>query len=721
MSILNPRVLRRAPLFLALFVSGAASWAQPSGVPGYERQAARVQRADAGRALGQAVGNNHGQVVAAALRAGGRDATAIAALRDAGVGAGRNGVSHRRFEQEVDGLPVHGAYAKAAFDRDGALVHLIDHLAAVPAQALAAPQVGALEALQAAMRRVHPGVSASFRSLGRSGRADAFDGGAFFFEPPTVSEVAVPHADGSMSRGWLVQTWTRRHNLLDHTLVAGDGSVLDVERRTANDSYKVYLNDPLKGGQVTVAGPGSTTESPAGWLGSGAQTTNNIVGNNVNTYLDTDKNNRADRGGTAVTNGTFAASSDLTASPSTTANKAVAVQNLFYLNNRIHDILYSHGFTEAAGNFQSDNFGRGGAGADAVLAEAQDGEGTDNANFATPPDGQKPRMQMFLWNPLATHDVIAGGVTHNAAGASFGPALTTTGLTAGLARTVPADGCSAIGAMSGKVALIDRGTCDFTTKVKNAQAAGAVAVVVANNNSARPDEIFAMGASGSTKTIKIAAVMVGYASGNTLKALAANTSTTLRKKAVTPPLRDAALDSDIVYHEYCHGLTWRMIGGMSGNFAGAIGEGMADGCALLINGDGPDGDRVGEYASSDAFGIRSAPYSTYTRHYGQLQLNNSVHYDGEVYAAIVWDLKQRFGSANRDALFSLLVDGMNYTPATPRYEHMRDGILAAAPAAGVNPCTVWQSFARFGVGVGASGATTPITASFAVPAGCPAP
>ena len=39
---------------------------------------------------------------------------------------------------------------------------------------------------------------------------------------------------------------------------------------------------------------------------------------------------------------------------------------------------------------------------------------------------------------------------------------------------------------------------------------------------------------------------------------------------------DGDLDSDIVFHEYGHGLTWRMIGGMSGPIAGAIGEGASD-------------------------------------------------------------------------------------------------------------------------------------------------
>ncbi len=72
-----------------------------------------------------------------------------------------------------------------------------------------------------------------------------------------------------------------------------------------------------------------------------------------------------------------------------------AVTNLFYITNWYHDRLHALGFDEAAGNFQDDNFGRGGNGGDRVLAEVQDNSGTNNANFSTPPDGGSGRMQMF--------------------------------------------------------------------------------------------------------------------------------------------------------------------------------------------------------------------------------------------------------------------------------------------------------------------------------------
>ena len=55
-----------------------------------------------------------------------------------------------------------------------------------------------------------------------------------------MTAVAVPLDDGSMVRGWLVETWTQRANLLHHTLVGGDGRILHVEKRTASDSYNVF-------------------------------------------------------------------------------------------------------------------------------------------------------------------------------------------------------------------------------------------------------------------------------------------------------------------------------------------------------------------------------------------------------------------------------------------------------------------------------------------------
>lgn len=95
-------------------------------------------------------------------------------------------------------------------------------------------------------------------------------------------------------------------------------------------------------------------------------------------------------------------------------NQQFNITNLFYWNNIIHDLVYQYGFDEVSGNFQVNNQGRGGLGNDYVRAEAQDGGGSNNANFATPVDGQLPRMQMYLWsgNPQKDGDVDNGIIVH---------------------------------------------------------------------------------------------------------------------------------------------------------------------------------------------------------------------------------------------------------------------------------------------------------------------
>ena len=686
------------------------SWSQDSS---FAAPRAQVLRAAPGQSLAQAVAGSRVAAVAASMRyRGASDATA-ASLVEVGAGVAKTGLTHARLEQRVGGLTVYGSSAKATFTPQGELIHLIETLVAVPNAAPRAASISERQALDAAMARVHPDVHAGFAAASRAGQTLRFAGGAFFHKNPEVTRVLVPQDDGSLAQGFLVETWTQRGNLLDHTLVAGDGAVLAVERRTANDTYYVFPVSPSVNSQTAVTGPApsGSAPSPLGWLGTGSQATVNINGNNVSAYLDTDANNAADAGGTPVSGGVFTTAADLTQSPATVGNKAVAVQNLFYLNNRTHDILYGHGFDEAAGNFQIDNFSKGGAGNDPVNAEAQDGSGTDNANFSTPTDGARPRMQMYLWTGAgATHEVVVSNVSYGAMGAAFGPALTTSGLSG---QIVPAadgvgtttDGCEAIGvAVKGKIALVDRGSCDFTVKAINAQKAGAIGVIVANNDSSA---IFTMG--GTARLARIPALMVSQADGAVLRSLAGSTGT-MRKKLVAPLQLDGDLDSDIVFHEYGHGLSWRMIGSMSGPLAGAIGEGASDVVAFMINGD----DKIGEYASANPAGIRRQPYGSYTLTYKDVT-GAEVHNDGEIYAAAVWELRTRWLGSGRtnDSLFDVIVDAMNFTPAKPAFENMRNGMLdsisasAAAASEKTARCTlVWNAFAKFGIGVGASGTAT---------------
>ncbi len=114
--------------------------------------------------------------------------------------------------------------------------------------------------------------------------------------------------------------------------------------------------------------------------------------------------------------------------------------------------------------------------------------------------------------------------------AAFGPALSAPGLTADVVVGLDAanaggpstsDACSALtnaSEVAGKIALVDRGTCGFTIKVKNAQDAGAVAVLVADNVAGGPPA----GLGGADPTIVIPSVRITLADGNALKAALLN-------------------------------------------------------------------------------------------------------------------------------------------------------------------------------------------------------
>jgi hypothetical protein len=104
--------------------------------------------------------------------------------------------------------------------------------------------------------------------------------------------------------------------------------------------------------------------------------------------------------------------------------------------------------------------------------------------------------------------------------ADFGPRVSTSGATANVVQSSPTDGCSALtngSAVSGRIALIDRGACNFDVKVKNAQNAGAVGVIIANN-AASPLVIQMGGATTSIDvTITIPSLMVSQADGGTIR------------------------------------------------------------------------------------------------------------------------------------------------------------------------------------------------------------
>jgi Zn-dependent metalloprotease len=156
-----------------------------------------------------------------------------------------------------------------------------------------------------------------------------------------------------------------------------------------------------------------------------------------------------------------------------------------------------------------------------------------------------------------------------AQGAQFGPALSATPLRGEIVLVddnVAApegsrnDGCeSFLTDVRGKIALIDRGLCNFTEKVKNAQERGAIGVIVANDQR-RGEQIFVM--AGEDSSLTIPSMFVGHSTGVSIKAQLNN--------RVTGSLRIGSSSAD-------NNVRW-LIGESSTAFGGAIRDMWNPGC-----------------------------------------------------------------------------------------------------------------------------------------------
>jgi extracellular elastinolytic metalloproteinase len=540
-------------------------------------------------------------------------------------------------------------------------------------------------------------------------------------------------------------------------------------------SYNVFAfpkESPNDGPMTVVENPADATASPFGWHDTNGMSGPEFTttrGNNVHAYLDQDANNVADPG--QDTDGGLSLTFDFDADLSEHAQdyRDAVTTNLFYANNVTHDVLYHYGFDEPSGNFQANNYGRGGTGGDYVRAEAADGGGTNNANFSTPAaDGGTPRMQMYLWpgNQFGSQNVVTVGAESFGAGwARFGPPARNVPVTGQL--VVAGNGCTAAQyappASGSWIAVVDgvttgAGSCTNPTRTAVAQAAGASAVIIAATTGTTPPILTGSQAAGP---VGIPAVSVTPDDGTALKALAGQTAD-VAKASSHPGIRDGDFENGIIIHEYGHGVSLRLTGGpgvncLTGNEQ--MGEGWSDYLAIgmLIDPalDDPEGARgMGPYAlfqgDRSGNGIRPRPYSrtmdiqpfTYDRIKTDGWLNETTlsipHGVGHGWAAVLWDMtwdlidKHGFepdlysgwdGGGNTRAL-QYVMDGFKFQGCGPGFVAGRNAILAAAEnLGGEDTCTVWTSFARRGLGFSAVQGTTnrnDNTEAFDIPADCKA-
>ncbi|MES2736718.1 MAG: M36 family metallopeptidase [Verrucomicrobiota bacterium] len=336
------------------------------------------------------------------------------------------------WHQQLDGIDIFEAVFQANLTADGGLINVGSQLIAQPtvaaggegrAMLVAAPPVTVEAAVAQAGQHVGEkmtasGVKAVAPPAARPDRRQAFR--AAMLTDAEAGLVWVPMDAATLRLAWDVTLTSRVRGEMYRVLVdAETAAVLVRQSLTAYNteaSYRVFTTEsptPMSPGHETVSSLQPprveralvTTAavvpaaSPAGWL---AADENITTGNNADAYTDANADNVADLPRTDGGPGrVFDFSLDLNLEPWT--HKDASVTQLFYWTNFAHDRLYELGFTEAAGNFQLANFGRGGEGSDPVNAEAQDGSGTNNANFSTPVDGGRGRMQMYNWTTTTPH------------------------------------------------------------------------------------------------------------------------------------------------------------------------------------------------------------------------------------------------------------------------------------------------------------------------------
>jgi len=480
------------------------------------------------------------------------------------------------------------------------------------------------------------------------------------------------------------------------------------------------------------------------WLPANATETR---GNNVDAYTDdaVDGFSSGDMRAEVTAPGVFDRTYDTSLEPTSSSQQMqAAATNAFYVTNWLHDDWYDVGFNEVAGNAQASNYGRGGKQDDALLVEVQDSHNSgkrNNANAFTPSDGSAPRLQFYLWTqPSSGSLTVTPGGTFTTATAVFGPQ--SFALDANIVVAKDSDGrtdaCAPLLNLTGKIALIDRGTCTYKRKTKYAQDAGAVGVIVGNNTAG---DIANMGDDVAVSGVMIPALAIPQDTANAIKdQLDATPTVAASMRRTSLPLLDSALDATVIAHEWGHYMHYRLVS-CGSEQCGAQSEGWGDFIAMHMSlrpGDALDGvfamgQYVTPYASSDVayFGLRRFPYSadftknalTFKHITDGVDLpttpmnsrssgeNSQVHNAGEVWASMLWEayvaLQRRatapapaytFSEA-RKRMASYIVSSMKLAPRAPTFTEQRDALIAAAFARDeADALAIAQAFARRGAG-----------------------
>ena len=322
------------------------------------------------------------------------------------VVASTGGITHVYLRQAHRGIEIANADMNVNVDQSGAIVSYGSSFVRIN------PDTSSARRWSRTLPDLKPALALKYLAshLGRTVDVDVRevktrDGVALKGVPFAKGDVAVGHAFLHDGKGNLLLThrmnvdmednWYDVHVDTDQARVV---SLIDWVADATYNVVKIGGNDPVSTPRELVVDPSHPGASPMGWHHNGTTSYTTSQGNNTTvqenwTALSDITNRQRPNGGAGLN---FDFPLNLAAVDPKTYVFASAT-NAFYVVNVIHDIFHRYGFNEAAGNFQTNNWGIGGLGNDWVVTNVQDGSGVNNANFATPPDGTPGRMRLYNW------------------------------------------------------------------------------------------------------------------------------------------------------------------------------------------------------------------------------------------------------------------------------------------------------------------------------------
>jgi subtilisin-like proprotein convertase family protein len=369
-------------------------------------------------------------------------------------------LSYAHLEQTINGIEVFRGEIKAGFAKDGRMIRVVNNLApALDYDALATNFGDPVAAVRAAAgyadRELQPS-DVALNSARSSDNKKVFGMAEF---GTTADKMYFPTEPGVARPAWRVfldcadnayaiivdaETGTLlwRKNLVDdqtqpatYNVYANPNSFMDVAENPSPFTPGPSSPNGVQGAQIArvdrtlIGNEGPLSFNNNGWITdntgpAGCTTCGWTDGNAVEAGLNITPPDGVDAPQAGVNrafNFAYNPPPGMPAPPdplTSDNSRSGAVTQLFYITNRYHDLLYQVGFTEAARNFQNDNFGRGGNAGDRVRAQAQDFADVNNANFLTQPDGIRGRMRMYVFTQVPGRDgsldaeVVAHELTH---------------------------------------------------------------------------------------------------------------------------------------------------------------------------------------------------------------------------------------------------------------------------------------------------------------------